>query len=61
MTDLRFMTDPDFRHQMVNAMSTALPPIPNSTSISGIAADMIGVMFSISAEMASLSKRPCRP
>lgn len=61
MTDLRLITDTDLRHHMMSEMITALPPIPNRTSISGKAADAIGTMLSVSAEMVPRSKRPCRP
>ena len=43
---------------MASATSATLPPIPNGTCISDIAADMADVMLSIAAELAPRSKRP---
>ena len=59
LADLRrFMTDPNNRCQVVNAMVDALPPIPDGTCISDIATDMVDVMLSTAAELVPRSKRP---
>ena len=52
------MADPDLRRQVASATSAALPPIPNGTCISDIAADTADVMLSIAPELAPRSKRP---
>ena len=55
----RLMADPDLRRQVASATSAALPPIPDGTCMSDIAADMADVMLSIAAELASRSKCTC--
>ena len=58
-TDLgRFMTDPNLRYQVANAMVDALPPIPDGNCIGDIATDMVDFMLSAAAEMIPRSKRP---
>ena len=52
------MADPNLRHHVASATSTALPPIPSGTYIGDIAADMIDVMLSTAAELAPRPKRP---
>ena len=54
----RLMADPNLRGQVENAMVAALPPIPDGTWISDIAADMADVMLSTAAELAPRSNRP---
>ena len=59
LADLRrLMTDPNLRCQVANAMVDALPPIPDSTCISNIAADMADVMLFTAADLVPRSKRP---
>ena len=61
MTDLqRFMTDPNRRCQVPNAMSTTVPLIPDDTHISDIATYMADVMLPTEAELVPHSKRPRR-
>ena len=52
------MADPDLRRQVASATIAALPPIPNDTCFSDIAADMADVMLCIVAELVPRSKRP---
>ena len=56
----RLITDPDLRCQVTNAMSAALPHIPDGTCILDIATDMADVMLSPAAELAPRSVRPAR-
>ena len=58
LVDLRrFMTDPNLRFQVANAMVDALPPFPDGTCTSDIATDMAD-MLSTAAELVPRSKRP---
>ena len=59
LADLRrFMTGPNLRCQVVNAMVDALPPIPDGTCISDVSTDMADVMLSTAAELVPRFKRP---
>ena len=58
LADLRrLMTDPNLRCQVANAMSDALPSIPEGTYISDIATDMADVMLFTAAELVPRCKR----
>ena len=54
----RLMADPNLRYQVANPMVAALPPIPDGTCISDIAADMANVVLSTTAELVPRSKHP---
>ena len=54
----RLMTDPNLRCQVMNAMVTALPPMPDDTRVSDIATDIANVMLSTATELAPRFKRP---
>ena len=52
------MADPNLRYQVANPMVAALPPIPDGTCISDIAADMANVVLSTAAELVPRFKHP---
>ena len=54
----RFMTDPNRRCQVPNAMNATVPLTPDDTYMSDIATDMAGVMLPTAAELVPHSKRP---
>ena len=59
LADLRrFMTDPNLRCQVANAIVETLPPIPDGTCIGDIPTDMADVMLPSAAELVPRSKRP---